>query len=253
MESVEKGKTRQAVLRIALNPCSRAVRRVRPRLSPRIRNARRLSAKSMISVALSSLTACVPKLLRQSAESACLDRVDPSGKTAEMVCDPEESPLTCPVDCPLLPPCCEASPGPGCPQNPECEEQVCLNDPFHVSTAGTPSVRNWPTRCAESAPRAQVAFHSCGTGSATQPEDPEICPEDCGDGPAPPFCGDGICDEFENLFGECPSDCQDEPPVGCGDGICDDSEDVVTCPEDCEVPAASCIGFCGAQRCEYSR
>jgi len=57
-------------------------------------------------------------------------------------------------------------------------------------------------------------------------------------GSIPSVCGDGICEQQENLS-NCPQDCQ---PV-CGDGKCTGTESILTCPRDCAVG-------CGNKICE---
>lgn len=46
------------------------------------------------------------------------------------------------------------------------------------------------------------------------------------------YCGDGICNSYENATGTCSSDC---PIVVCGDLVCEGNEHVNTCPNDCGV------------------
>lgn len=48
------------------------------------------------------------------------------------------------------------------------------------------------------------------------------------DGDPQAFCGDGTCNDGENVD-SCPSDCT----VTCGDGICSDGEDACSCGDDC--------------------
>jgi len=59
-------------------------------------------------------------------------------------------------------------------------------------------------------------------------ENKDNCADDC-------YCGDGECDDVEDLEGSCPDDC--EFVAGeefCGDGVCEGSEDESNCPDDCE-------------------
>ncbi|MBU4501000.1 MAG: hypothetical protein KKA79_00285, partial [Nanoarchaeota archaeon] len=60
----------------------------------------------------------------------------------------------------------------------------------------------------------------------TDNEDSENCPNDC-------YCGDGICDDYEQGSGECTADCGASAfDAECGDGTCDEGEDI-SCPDDC--------------------
>ncbi len=60
--------------------------------------------------------------------------------------------------------------------------------------------------------------------------------------PAPPPCGNGVCDAGENTD-NCPSDC---PP--CGNGICNDNENAWSCPNDCNICGD---GICGPNESSY--
>ncbi|MBU4352548.1 MAG: hypothetical protein KKA65_02845 [Nanoarchaeota archaeon] len=58
----------------------------------------------------------------------------------------------------------------------------------------------------------------------------ENCADDC-------YCGDGACDDVEDLEGSCPKDCElgDTQKAVCGDGFCEGSEDEYNCPDDCTL------------------
>lgn len=58
------------------------------------------------------------------------------------------------------------------------------------------------------------------------PLDVLYCPEDC---PAPPVCGNGVCEQDEN-DSNCPQDCGS---LRCGDGVCNALENLCLCPADC--------------------
>jgi|GEM_PF-4875685 len=60
----------------------------------------------------------------------------------------------------------------------------------------------------------------CGDGLCA-PEEIIICYEDC-------HCGDNFCDTTLEDSNTCPGDCF------CGDGACDSTEDLTTCPADCQ-------------------
>lgn len=108
----------------------------------------------------------------------------------------------------------------------------------------------------------------CGDGMCSSPEDPCICPADCGSPPvsevvgstctdaldndcdgtgdcadldcaSEPICvmscdNDGVCDPGEDCF-SCSNDCVSGPIAECGNGTCEagDGEDCVSCPADC--------------------
>lgn len=71
----------------------------------------------------------------------------------------------------------------------------------------------------------------CGDGNCDPGEDPNNCPEDCGE--PEPVCGDGLCEVGE----DCPADCD---PV-CGDGVCEEGEECLT---DCCPEAPACDSCC---------
>lgn len=68
----------------------------------------------------------------------------------------------------------------------------------------------------------------------TDNEDSENC-DDC-------WCGDEVCDDYERETGECVKDCG-APPARCGDGTCDEGEDV-SCPQDCTEGVCNSDGVC---------
>jgi len=62
----------------------------------------------------------------------------------------------------------------------------------------------------------------------------ENCEDDC-------YCGDGACDDVEDLEGSCPEDCDfgnTRTEAVCGDGFCEGDEDESNCPDDCQVQEA---------------
>lgn len=81
----------------------------------------------------------------------------------------------------------------------------------------------------------------CGNGICERWSESGItCPQDCGEAPLSPVCGDGSCDSGENCE-NCPADCGQcqEPPTNgnrgeehCGNEEVDEGENCSNCPED---------------------
>jgi len=93
------------------------------------------------------------------------------GVCGDMICDPGEDFMNCPVDC------------------------------FPVCGNGFCEPGEDPTSCA---PDCGSSIPVCGDGICDPVEGPS-CPADCGGGIS--VCGDGICDETELAVGICPEDC----------------------------------------------
>ncbi len=99
---------------------------------------------------------------------------------------------------------------------------------------------------------------ACGDGKCKGydcGENPQKCPEDCGNacgnkvcdkGESPiscamdcvwQVCGNGVCEPEDGGPDKCPGDCA----TSCGDCVCDKDEDWLSCPVDC--------GYCGDKVC----
>ncbi len=151
------------------------------------------------------------------------------------MCEPGESPETCPQDCcgscgdGLCRPGVCGETGASCPDD-------CGPDSCGDNTCQAPeNAVDCPLDCAPT---------GCGNLSCEPDEDVESCSTDCS-----ATCGDCICQASESS-GQCPGDCG-----YCGDGFCLDlcpamyaAENVVTCFQDCCVP--DCTGrVCGPDGC----
>lgn len=166
---------------------------------------------------------CPQDCLAQCGDGECQGGENPvdcpwdCGGCGDGMCGLNETPQSCPVDCP--PNCgnglCEMFEGPGvCPVDcmPVCGNSLCEGgeNPFVC-----------PLDCA-----------MCGDAICSLNENPQSCPMDC-----TPACGNGICQGGENK-NTCPVDCG-----YCGDGVCGFGEMWTTCPNDC-------FASCGNGLCE---
>ncbi len=136
----------------------------------------------------------------------------------DSACEGEETPSTCPDDCPFScgnGVCDGVETALTCPGDcsASCEDGFCT----HGESAAA---------CPEDCPA------SCGDGSCTHDETAASCPSDC-----PANCGDDAC-THEETAGSCPIDC----PASCGDGFCTHGETSSTCLADC--PASCDNGAC---------
>ncbi len=156
-------------------------------------------------------------------------------------CEQGENPFNCPDDCdgPGGGPEC----GDGICQGPEvfycpedCEPQNGCGVPEWVSDGWCDPENNsencdWDGGdCCEST--CESTEYPCGV-EGYDCLDPEACennPANCG----PAECGDGICQDTEELT--CPEDCVSESE--CGNDVCEAGEELI-CPEDC-VPEPDC-------------
>lgn len=186
------------------------------------------------------------------------------GLCGDGVCDPLESPNSCPLDCKTVQ---DAGGGGGTPIS--CLQlscagalQACSLDAKCAATLGCiagctdaaclggcrTQARSGgalnPTTAGLFSCAAQAG---CGGGGGGGPvcgdgvcEPGENCDEDCGGGG--PVCGNKVCEKGEDAF-SCPIDCSGGPV--CGDGQCQGSEPE-TCPEDCLTPGP----VCGNKVCE---
>ena len=144
--------------------------------------------------------------------------VDNDATCGNGVCEPSESPLTCPSDC-----------GPYCGDSlcePGESVESCPVDCLPICGDG---------RCEPPENRATCTADCrvCGDGFCDVPENATSCAVDCG-----PRCGNGLCEVGESAV-LCPTDCG-----SCGDGYCDGTESVATCPADCLI--------CGDGVCYYA-
>ena len=105
----------------------------------------------------------------------------------------------------------------------------------------------------------------CGDGICTvNVENCSTCPQDCGECPSQPICGNGIVEEGEECDGgarpctvngyhgsQACVDCSWGKCVAtesCGDGVCNGPETNDTCPEDCALTPTGSV--CGNGICE---
>jgi hypothetical protein len=79
---------------------------------------------------------------------------------------------------------------------------------------------------------ACVAVTDCGNGVCDENENVKNCPTDCRSREWE--CGNGVCEPGETAE-VCPQDCR-SGEQGCGDGICQGEETAANCPADCPLP-----------------
>ena len=149
----------------------------------------------------------------------------PAAVCGNAACEPTETSLSCPGDCPIVPVCGDATCQPpettlscpaDCPAGPVCGNAACE-----------------PTETSVSCPGDCPVVPVCGDATCQPPENSLSCPVDC---PAIPVCGNAACEVPETPL-TCPADCEAEEPVGpvCGNGPCEPGETSLTCSLDCPL------------------
>ena len=152
-------------------------------------------------------------------ESSVADSAVPESKCGDSVCDIDESPLNCPVDCAI-----------------SCGDSVCDSDesPLNCPVDCAVGCGNGSCDAGESSVNcANDCGASCGDEACNGDESTVSCVSDCGSN-----CGDGACNGDENTV-NCASDCGSE----CGDGACTGNESSADCSADCGAD-------CGDGKCE---
>jgi hypothetical protein len=136
-------------------------------------------------------------------------------------CTGSETRTNCPADCKT---------------GPICGDGTCQTGETEV---------NCPSDCEGTGGGGGVDPASCGNNKCDFGET-VACPADC----ANLFCGNGICDDFENER-TCAFDCTNILPV-CGNGLCESGENELTCFNDCggDVGDKCTPGYIGSPYCE---
>jgi lysophospholipase L1-like esterase len=144
-----------------------------------------------------------------------LGYADGSGSVCgDATCDADETPATCPADCPDV---CGDSLCTGAETTGTCPAD-CGTSCGDGTCNGSESTATCPADCGT----------SCGDGVCNGNEDTTNCTADCGT-----LCGDGTCNGAENTT-DCPEDCG----TFCGDGVCNGGETEANCADDC---ASTCV------------
>ena len=221
-----------------------------------------------------TLDSCLPALgcVHDWADGSCDDGnpCTDGDKCSQGVCQPESA-----VECDDGNPCTQDS----------CDEEFgCIATPLSAEPCADSSPCANGSEC-DAGKCLAVAYATgceiqCGDGSCQPPDNPSLCPVDCG------ACGDGACRELEaRAHGaacarDCLANCGDGMCVSpensswclldcgnCGDGLCSLSEDHNSCATDCpsscgdsecsgeeemSICLADCLGKCGDGICDWT-